>query len=123
MPAFVGFEVKNLDLFPILFVTIACGAVSGFHSLVSSGTSSKMVANEKDMRLVATAPCALKSFSHRGADHRLRRGEQRRTSGGHAFPDVLRVRRRIPHRYLRCADRHCCLHPYDVRFCFGFDIC
>lgn len=52
MPAFVGFEVKNLDLFPILFVTIACGAVSGFHSLVSSGTSSKMVANEKDMRLV-----------------------------------------------------------------------
>ena len=52
MPAFVGWEVKNLDLFPILFVTIACGAVSGFHSLVSSGTSSKMVANEKDMRLV-----------------------------------------------------------------------
>lgn len=52
MPAFVGWEVRNLDLFPILFVTIACGAVSGFHSLVSSGTSSKMVANEKDMRLV-----------------------------------------------------------------------
>lgn len=52
MPAFVGFEVKGLDLFPILFVTIACGAVSGFHSLVSSGTSSKMIANEKDMRLV-----------------------------------------------------------------------
>ncbi len=52
MPAFVGFEVKGLDLFPMLFVTIACGAVSGFHSLVSSGTSSKMIANEKDMRLV-----------------------------------------------------------------------
>lgn len=52
MPAFAGWEVRNLDLFPILFVTIACGAVSGFHSLVSSGTSSKMVANEKDMRLV-----------------------------------------------------------------------
>ena len=50
MPAFVGFEVKGLDLFPMLFVTIACGAVSGFHSLVSSGTSSKMIA--KDMRLV-----------------------------------------------------------------------
>ena len=52
MPAFVGFEVKGLDLFPMLFVTIACGAVSGFHSLVSSGTSSKLIANEKDMRLV-----------------------------------------------------------------------
>ncbi|MDO4937021.1 MAG: carbon starvation protein A [Sutterellaceae bacterium] len=52
MPAFTGFTVKNLDLFPILFVTIACGAVSGFHSLVSSGTSSKMISNEKDMRLV-----------------------------------------------------------------------
>lgn len=38
LPAFVGFEVKNQPLFPILFVTIACGAVSGFHSLVSSGT-------------------------------------------------------------------------------------
>src|SRR5699024_2168506 len=37
------------SLFPILFVTVACGAVSGFHSLVSSGTSSKTVENEKDM--------------------------------------------------------------------------
>lgn len=52
MPAYVGFTVKNLDLFPILFVTVACGAVSGFHSLVSSGTSSKMVSSEGDMRLV-----------------------------------------------------------------------
>lgn len=52
MPAYVGFTVKKMDLFPILFVTVACGAVSGFHSLVSSGTSSKMVASEGDMRLV-----------------------------------------------------------------------
>ncbi len=52
MPAFTSFEVNGLDMFPILFVTIACGAVSGFHSLVSSGTSSKMVSNEADMRLV-----------------------------------------------------------------------
>ena len=36
MPAFVGFNVNGKDLFPILFITIACGAVSGFHSLVSS---------------------------------------------------------------------------------------
>jgi carbon starvation protein len=49
MPAFVGFTVKGQSLFPILFITIACGAVSGFHSLVSSGTSSKAIANERDM--------------------------------------------------------------------------
>lgn len=49
MPAFVGFEVNGQSMFPILFITIACGAVSGFHSLVSSGTSSKTVKNETDM--------------------------------------------------------------------------
>ena len=46
---FAGWTVKNQPLFPILFITIACGAVSGFHSLVSSGTSSKSIANETDM--------------------------------------------------------------------------
>ena len=49
MPMFVGWTAKNQPLFPILFITIACGAVSGFHSLVSSGTSSKSIANESDM--------------------------------------------------------------------------
>ena len=49
LPAFVGFEVNGSFLFPTLFITIACGAVSGFHSLVSSETSSKQVKNEKDM--------------------------------------------------------------------------
>ena len=49
MPAFVGFTVDGKSLFPILFITIACGAVSGFHSLVSSGTSSKAIASESDM--------------------------------------------------------------------------
>ncbi|MFR8844308.1 MAG: carbon starvation CstA family protein [Waltera sp.] len=50
--AFNGFQVGNSGLFPTLFVTIACGAVSGFHSLVSSGTSSKTISNEKDMPMV-----------------------------------------------------------------------
>lgn len=49
LPAFAGWEVNQKMLFPTLFVTIACGAISGFHSLVSSGTSSKQVRNEKDM--------------------------------------------------------------------------
>lgn len=55
--AFNGFTIVNAKgaksyLFPTLFVTIACGAISGFHSLVSSGTSSKTVSNEKDMLFV-----------------------------------------------------------------------
>ena len=49
MPMITGWTVKNQPLFPILFITIACGAVSGFHSLVSSGTSSKSISNERDM--------------------------------------------------------------------------
>lgn len=49
-PAFTGFYNEKMgSMFPILFVTVACGAVSGFHSLVSSGTSSKQIKNEKDM--------------------------------------------------------------------------
>jgi carbon starvation protein len=50
LPAFTSFTVEGTgNLFPILFVTIACGAVSGFHALVSSGTSSKQIKNEKNM--------------------------------------------------------------------------
>ena len=56
LPVFTGFNNEKLGtMFPILFVTVACGAVSGFHGLVSSGTSSKTVENEKDMLKVATA--------------------------------------------------------------------
>jgi len=62
MPAFVGFEVKGLSLFPILFITIACGAVSGFHSLVSSGTSSKTIDNEKDMLSVGYGSMLIESL-------------------------------------------------------------
>lgn len=52
MPAYTGFIINGTPLFPILFVTLACGAISGFHSLVGSGTTSKQVDNEKDMRLI-----------------------------------------------------------------------
>ncbi|MDR2343422.1 MAG: carbon starvation protein A [Spirochaetaceae bacterium] len=47
IPVFTGFKAGNNYLFPILFVTVACGAVSGFHSLVASGTASKQVENER----------------------------------------------------------------------------
>ncbi len=43
---------KGQGLFPILFITVACGACSGFHSLVASGTSAKQLANEKDIQPV-----------------------------------------------------------------------
>jgi len=49
LEAFSGFVVNGQYLFPILFVTIACGAVSGFHSLISSGTAAKQIKNEKNM--------------------------------------------------------------------------
>ena len=63
LPAFTGFENENLGtLFPILFVTVACGAVSGFHSLVSSGTSSKTISNEKDMLKVGYGAMVLESL-------------------------------------------------------------
>ncbi|MBQ9106204.1 MAG: carbon starvation protein A [Mailhella sp.] len=52
MPAFIGFEVKGQYLFPVLFVTIACGAISGFHSLVSSGTTSKQLSCERDAKVI-----------------------------------------------------------------------
>lgn len=52
IPAFIGFHVGNSYLFPTLFITIACGAISGFHSLIGSGTTSKQLDNEKDALLV-----------------------------------------------------------------------
>lgn len=46
------FTIGKTTLFPILFVTVACGAISGFHSLVGSGTTSKQIDSEKDIRII-----------------------------------------------------------------------
>ena len=62
LPAFTSFNTSLGSMFPILFVTVACGAVSGFHSLVSSGTSSKTVENEKDMLKVGYGAMVLESL-------------------------------------------------------------
>ncbi|HPD47975.1 MAG TPA: carbon starvation CstA family protein [Anaerohalosphaeraceae bacterium] len=52
-PAFAGWSHPALGtLFPVLFVTVACGACSGFHSVVASGTSSKQLDKESDARLI-----------------------------------------------------------------------
>ena len=58
MPAFTSFvhgggPIIPGTLFPYLFITIACGAISGFHSLVSSGTTPKMIMNEKHIKSIA----------------------------------------------------------------------
>lgn len=53
-PAFIGWQAPGLGpLFPILFITIACGACSGFHAIVASGTSSKQLDKESDARPIA----------------------------------------------------------------------
>lgn len=66
LSAFTGFKIvsgaNTSYLFPTLFVTIACGAVSGFHSLVSSGTASKQIKNEKAMLPVSFGAMLLESF-------------------------------------------------------------
>ena len=61
-PVFTGFSTKSGMMFPVLFVSVACGALSGFHSLVSSGTSSKQVSNEADAVKVGYGAMVLESF-------------------------------------------------------------
>ena len=53
LPAFTSFKLANGNmLFPTLFITVACGAVSGFHSLIGSGTTSKQLDSEKDAKVI-----------------------------------------------------------------------
>lgn len=65
-PAVTGFAVDNGNgvqyLFPVLFTTVACGAISGFHSLVSSGTTSKQLDKEKMQSRSLTAECSLSVY-------------------------------------------------------------
>ena len=55
-PVFAG------ELFPFLFITIACGAISGFHALISSGTTPKMLANERDARMIGYGGMLMEAF-------------------------------------------------------------
>lgn len=59
----VQFNSSTLGyMFPVLFVTIACGAISGFHSLVASGTTSKQINKEKDAKLIGMGGMLIESF-------------------------------------------------------------
>src|SRR5579863_3724103 len=67
MPALTQFIAGNGPIFagkifPFVFITIACGAISGFHALVSSGTTPKLIGSEADVRLVGYGSMALESF-------------------------------------------------------------
>jgi carbon starvation protein len=67
MPAVTQFvdgtgPVFGGKVFPFVFITIACGAISGFHALISSGTTPKLITNEADVRLVGYGSMALESF-------------------------------------------------------------
>ncbi len=67
MPALTRFidgsgPIFGGKLFPFVFITIACGAISGFHSLISSGTTPKLLANEADARFIGYGAMLMESF-------------------------------------------------------------
>ncbi|NBQ89519.1 MAG: carbon starvation protein A, partial [Betaproteobacteria bacterium] len=67
MPAVTPFidgtgPIFSGPLFPFVFITIACGAISGFHSLISSGTTPKLIANEADARMIGYGGMLMESF-------------------------------------------------------------
>lgn len=61
IPAFTGWSTKVGTLFPALFITVACGACSGFHSLISTGTSSKQLDNEKNAKAIGYGSMLIES--------------------------------------------------------------
>jgi carbon starvation protein len=67
MPAFTQFTdgsgpIFGGKLFPFVFITIACGAISGFHALIASGTTPKLLSNERDIRMIGYGAMLLESF-------------------------------------------------------------
>lgn len=67
MPAITPFidgtgPIFGGKLFPFVFITIACGAISGFHALIASGTTPKLITNERDIRMIGYGAMLLESF-------------------------------------------------------------
>ncbi|MDA1107603.1 MAG: carbon starvation protein A [Proteobacteria bacterium] len=67
MPALTQFidgsgPIFGGSVFPFVFITVACGAISGFHSLIASGTTPKLIANERDIRMIGYGGMMLESF-------------------------------------------------------------
>lgn len=59
---FYGFNIAGEALFPVLFITVTCGAISGFHSLICSGTTAKQVKSEKDIKFIGFGGMILESI-------------------------------------------------------------
>jgi len=62
MPAFISWKTQEGAVWPMLFVTIACGAISGFHALVSAGTTSKQISNERDIKRIGYGAMAVEAL-------------------------------------------------------------
>ncbi len=67
MPALTQFidgtgPIFGGSLFPFVFITVACGAISGFHALIASGTTPKLLSNERDIRMIGYGAMMLESF-------------------------------------------------------------
>ena len=61
-PAFISADSAQGFLWPMMFITVACGAISGFHSLISSGTTSKQIANENDAKKIGFGGMLMEGF-------------------------------------------------------------
>lgn len=61
MPAFTGWSTGLGTMFPVLFITVACGACSGFHSLIATGTTSKQLSNEADAKPIGYGSMLIES--------------------------------------------------------------
>ncbi len=62
LPAFTGFNIAGQHLFPMLFIIVACGAISGFHSLVCSGTTSKQIKSESNIKHIGFGAMIIESI-------------------------------------------------------------
>ncbi|MCD8222653.1 MAG: carbon starvation protein A [Clostridiales bacterium] len=88
MPVFTGWSTGIGTLFPTLFITVACGACSGFHSLIATGTSSKQLANEKDAKPIGYGSMLIESALGIVSLIAVGMVYQTYTSGGFGSPSV-----------------------------------
>ena len=88
VPAFTGFKTNLGYIFPALFITVACGACSGFHSLVSTGTSSKQLQKEDQARIVGYGAMLIESALAVIALIAVGMVYDRYTSGGFGSPSA-----------------------------------
>ncbi|GAB3855229.1 hypothetical protein GCM10029963_49620 [Micromonospora andamanensis] len=95
-PMFNDVPAGSPSIFPFLFITVACGAISGFHSLVASGTTSKQLDKETDARYVGYAGAIGEEASPSGRSSRSRPGSPPRGPSGRGCTPVTPKRPAAP---------------------------